>query len=82
MQESSSHSRCTVKRGGSGVASCPAESPGQPRPGALRALSIADGRWGGEHGGAGALRAGRGPGVCPASADYHIPRLSIKINRI
>jgi hypothetical protein len=45
VQESSSHSRCTVKRGGSGVASCSAESPGQPRPGAMRTLSLADGRW-------------------------------------
>jgi len=45
VQESSSHSRCTVKRGGSGVTSCAAESPGQPRPGALPALSLADGRW-------------------------------------
>ena len=45
VKVSSSHSRCTVKRGGSGVASCSAESPGQPRPGALRTLSLADGRW-------------------------------------
>ena len=45
VQESSSHSRCTVKRGGSGVASCSAESPGQPRPGPMRTLSLADGRW-------------------------------------
>jgi hypothetical protein len=33
------------KRGGSGVTSCAAESPGQSRPGALPALSLADGRW-------------------------------------
>jgi hypothetical protein len=45
VQESSSHSRCTVKRGGSGVTSCSVESPEQPRPGALRTLSLADGRW-------------------------------------
>jgi hypothetical protein len=34
-----------VKRGGSGVTSCAAESTGQPRPGALPALGLADGRW-------------------------------------
>jgi len=45
VKVSSSHSRCTVKRGGSGVTSCATESPGQPRPGALPALSLADGHW-------------------------------------
>jgi len=32
------------KAGGSGVTSCAADSSGQPRPGALRALNLGDGR--------------------------------------
>ena len=45
VQKCSSHSRCMNKAGGSGVTSCAAERPGQSWPGALRTLSLADGRW-------------------------------------